>query len=71
MHIFNFSLQIGLCEDRVVFGYRTERMIVGWENYYNEELNNFYCALKVIPVRKIKENYIGGNRSGIRVIINV
>lgn len=46
-------------------------MIVDWENYYNEELNNFYYALNAIPVRKIKENYIGGNRSGIGVIINV
>jgi hypothetical protein len=59
MHGVSFSSQIGLCEDRVVFGYRTKGMIVGWENYCNE-LNNLYCALNVIPVRENKENYIGG-----------
>jgi hypothetical protein len=46
---------MGLCEDRVVFGYRAEVLIVVWENYYNEELHNLYCALNVIPMRKEKQ----------------
>jgi hypothetical protein len=63
---------MGLCEDRVVFGNRTGGMIVGWENYYNEELNNLYCALNVIPVRKkTRKIILAGNRSGTGVIRNV
>jgi hypothetical protein len=42
---------MGLC----VFGSRTEGVIVAWENYYNEELNNLYYALNVIPAREKKQ----------------
>jgi len=63
---------MGLCEDWVVFENRTERMIVGWGSYYNEELNNLYCALNVIPVRKkTRKIILAENRSGIGVIRNV
>jgi uncharacterized membrane protein YecN with MAPEG domain len=45
----------GCVRTGVVFGYRTEGMVGGWENYYNQKLSNLYYALNVIPVRKKKQ----------------